>query len=334
MDPFTQGVLGAALAQAAPAKTKNLLIAGAFGFLGGMAADLDALIRSSTDPLIFLEYHRHFTHSLIFIPVGGVLCAAALYYVLGRRWQLTFLQTLSYCTLGYATHAVLDASTSYGTMLFWPFSEERVSWSIVPIIDPLFTLPLVALCVAAAIRRSHILAGTALLWFTLYLSVGTLQHSAALTAARQIAVMRGHNPVEVQVKPSFANIVVWKTIYESGGRFYVDAVRVGLNPRTFYGSSIAKLDIKRDLPWLNTTSQQARDIQRFAKFSMGYVSLDPKHPNRVVDIRYSLLPNEINPLWSIELSPAASADQHAEYKTHRDDARASARRLWEMISGD
>jgi inner membrane protein len=110
-----------------------------------MSADLDILIRSSSDPLLFLEYHRHFTHSFIFIPFGGMLCALALHWVLGQRWNIRFRQTWLFCTLGYATHALLDTSTSYGTMLFWPFSEERFSWSIVSVVDPLFTVPILAL---------------------------------------------------------------------------------------------------------------------------------------------------------------------------------------------
>ena len=70
MDPFTQGTLGAALPQATRHRA-DIGAAGALGFVSGMAADLDVLIRSSSDPLMFLEYHRQFTHSLIFIPVGG-----------------------------------------------------------------------------------------------------------------------------------------------------------------------------------------------------------------------------------------------------------------------
>ncbi|NNF80958.1 MAG: metal-dependent hydrolase, partial [Rhizobiales bacterium] len=66
MDPFTQGALGAALPQATR-RAAHVGIAGALGFASGMAADLDIFIRSSSDPLLFLEYHRQFTHSLIFI---------------------------------------------------------------------------------------------------------------------------------------------------------------------------------------------------------------------------------------------------------------------------
>ena len=70
MDPITQGVVGAAASQLVSRRTEKIA-AGVIGFLSGMAADLDVLISSSTDPLLFLEFHRHFTHSLIFIPLGA-----------------------------------------------------------------------------------------------------------------------------------------------------------------------------------------------------------------------------------------------------------------------
>ena len=63
MDPLTQGALGAALPQATAAHGKWAASAGLFGFLAGMAADLDVLIRSSTDPLLFSNTIRQFTHS-------------------------------------------------------------------------------------------------------------------------------------------------------------------------------------------------------------------------------------------------------------------------------
>ena len=49
MDPLTQGALGAALPQAVRPNAQAA-IAGALGFAAGMAADLDVLIRSSSDP--------------------------------------------------------------------------------------------------------------------------------------------------------------------------------------------------------------------------------------------------------------------------------------------
>jgi hypothetical protein len=86
MDPISQGVVGAlwAASLAPKHKLRPTLIAGA---LAGMAADLDVLISSRTDPLLFLEYHRQFTHSLIFVPIGALIVALSLWPVLKRRLQ-------------------------------------------------------------------------------------------------------------------------------------------------------------------------------------------------------------------------------------------------------
>jgi len=141
MDPLTQSVLGVVASQQF-AKPKCIWAATILGFFSGMAPDIDIFIRSYSDPLIALEYHRHFTHSLIFIPFGSALCAIIFFSVFARHVGMSFRQTYVYCFLGYATHGLLDACTSYGTQLLWPFSDMRVAWDTISIIDPLFTLPL------------------------------------------------------------------------------------------------------------------------------------------------------------------------------------------------
>lgn len=331
MDPLTQGALGAAMAQATPTKTKSVGVAGALGFFAGVAADIDAVLRSPSDPLFYLEYHRHFTHALTFIPMGALLCALIVYYLFKHRWQLTLSQTFICCALGYGTHGLLDAATSYGTALLWPLSDVRVSWSFVPIVDPLFTLPLVCLIMAAALRNARMFAWAAMTWSVVYLSMGALQHHGAQLMAERIAEARGHTPDNLTVKPSFANILVWKTIYEAEGYFYVDAVRVGIRPRVYHGTSIAKLEVGRDIPWLVQNTQQAEDVRRFDTFSKGYIAVDPQNANRIIDIRYSFVPNEVRPLWSIELSPNAKSDVHATYQSDREGAREGFRRLLQML---
>lgn len=333
MDPLTQGVLGATLPQASAAKKGTAAVAGVLGFLAGMAADLDVLIRSSADPLLFLEYHRQFTHSLIFIPVGGFLCALLLHQLIGKRRQLHFRQTLIFCTLGYATHALLDACTTYGTMLFWPFSDVRIAWNTISIIDPLFTLPMLVLIVLAGIKRRPAYARVALVWGIAYMSLGLWQRNQAMDMGYEIARERGHVPLRLEAKPSFANLLVWKIVYETESRFYVDAVRATLSPEIFPGSSVAKLQLARDFPWLDANSQQARDIERFRWFSDGYIARDPVHENRVIDIRYSMIPNEVMPLWSIELRRDAAADDHVAYAVHRETVGDPAERLRAMVVG-
>ena len=332
MDPLTQGVLGASLPQATH-RGRDAASAGLLGFFAGMAADLDVLIRSNTDPLLFLEYHRQFTHSLVFIPLGGLICALVLHRLLGRRRGLSFRQSWLFCTLGYATHALLDACTTYGTMLFWPFSDVRVAWNTISIIDPLFTLPLLLAVLLCAKRRNPIYARIALVWALGYMGLGLWQRNEAVDMGYQLAAERGHKPVRLEAKPSFANILVWKIVYETQDRFYVDAVRASLAPRVFKGDFVQKLNLDRDMPWLDLGSQQARDVERFRWFSNGYIARDPLYANRVIDIRYSMVPNEVAPLWSIELRPEASRLEHAAYKVHRDTDMSRGARVWGMLTG-
>ncbi|MDG1438434.1 MAG: metal-dependent hydrolase, partial [Emcibacteraceae bacterium] len=80
MDPFTQGVLGAAFSQSF-AKRSKIPLACFAGVVGGMAPDIDILIKSSSDSLLGIEFHRHFTHSLWFIPIGGLIVAALIWFI-------------------------------------------------------------------------------------------------------------------------------------------------------------------------------------------------------------------------------------------------------------
>ena len=127
MDPLSQVLLGAAVPMAV-AKRKNLRIAAVCGALAGLSPDLDILIRSASDPLMRIEYHRHFTHSLAFIPFGGFLVALGLWLLFFRKKSFKLIYIFS--IIGFATHGLLDACTSYGTLLYFPFLDERVSWKI------------------------------------------------------------------------------------------------------------------------------------------------------------------------------------------------------------
>lgn len=330
MDPISQGLVGAALSQT-QGTNKQLKIAGILGFLSGMAADLDVFIRSAEDPLLFLEYHRQFTHSLLFIPFGGLICALILHQLFSRRHQIGLKETWLFCTLGYATHALLDACTTYGTQLLWPFSDARIAWNIISIIDPLYTLPLAALLLTACISKKRKFAIIALSWVISYPLIGLIQRERAIDGAQLLALERNHYPVELAVKPSFGNLLVWKTVYEVDNRYYVDAVRAGMDVTVFSGDVVEKLQLNRDFPWLIAGSQQALDIDRFRWFSNGYIAKDPDNANRIIDIRYSMVPNEINALWGIELSRGAKKEKHAVYKTNRDASQAKIDQFLNMI---
>ena len=332
MDPLTQGVLGAVLSQSA-AKKKQVAAASLFGWLGGMAADLDVLIRSDKDPLLFLEYHRQFSHALIFIPFGGLLCGLLLYFVIGRRWSLSFRQSWLFCTLGYATHGLLDACTSYGTQLLWPFSNARVDWSVLPIIDPVYTLPLLALVIYTVIKKNPKFARIAMIWVLAYPLIGMLQRDRAEAAGWELAAQRGHQPVRLEAKPSLGNLWLWKVIYEADNRYWVDAVRVAGKSLVYPGESVPKLNMARDFHWVLPDSQQAKDIDRFSWFSQGFVAQDLNNPRYLIDVRYSAVPNQIAPLWGILLSPTAKPGEHVRYQASREISAGQTSSFINMLVG-
>ena len=331
MDPLTQGTLGATLAQAG-AKPGKLRAFAAAGAVAGLVPDLDVLIRSATDPILYLEFHRQFSHSLLFIPIGAGLCALILWPLM-KRWLAArelFLATL----LGYATHGLLDACTSYGTQLFWPFSDARVSWNLISVVDPLFSVPLFVLMVIAAWRHRRAFALAGLLWALAYLSFAAGQQQRAADAANAVAAARGHSPARLTLKPGFANLLVWKAIYQADGRIYVDGIRVAGAAEHCPGEAIAALEIERDLPWLDPGSQQAQDLDRFSWYSDGWLALDPEDPNYVVDPRYASLPNRIEALWGLKLDPNAGATAHSRWHVVRSRRSEDLDQLISMMGGE
>ncbi len=328
MDPLTQGTIGAVLPQALG--KKNLGIVALLGFLSGMAPDLDIFIRSSTDPLLSLEYHRQFTHSIVFIPFGGLICALFLFVVFKKISPFNFKKTWLYCTLGYGTHGLIDACTSYGTLLFWPFSDMRIAWNNISIIDPLFTLPLISLIVLATIKKKNIYSKIALAWAVTYLTLGVYLHNVAINVGKEIAEQRGHIVKRIKAKPSFGNLILWKTIYESDDHFYVDATNLFFR-NIIPGESIKKLDLNKNFPWLGRESQQYKDVERFKWFSNDFLAVNPNNKNQIIDIRYSGIPNEIGGLWGVQLNPNKHNHEHVEFVSMRSASIERFKVLRDMI---
>jgi inner membrane protein len=330
LDPLTQGLLGGALALSVADKKQSRLAA-AIGFAAALPADADILIGGGDDPLLNIEFHRHFTHSLIFIPVGALIVASLLWLLLRRR--LGFKTIYLYALLGYGSSGLLDACTSYGTHLLWPFSDERIAWSIIAIIDPVFTLALLVALILGFRNRRPGTARVGLAFAACYLLLGLWQHQNALDSARSLASQRGHEVQQILVKPTLANLILWRSVYRSGDVFYVDAIRVGPASKRFYpGGSAPVFAPARDLPELPQDSVLARDIQRFYRLSEDFVAPDPGRDNVLIDIRYSMLPTGVTPMWGIELDPASPA-QHAKFRIYRDRSENMRETFIAMLLG-
>lgn len=61
--------------------------------------------------------------------------------------------------------------------------------------------------------------------------------------------------------------------------------------------------------------------------------MDPIRANFVIDMRYSMLPNEVNSLWGIGLTPGATTDAHVTFESDRDTSVARRAIFWAMLKG-
>lgn len=330
MDILTQGLTGGLLAQTGAGKDE-VRRATIIGVLSGLAADADALIRSSQDPLLTLEYHRHFTHSLLFIPIGALLVSALLWPIF--RSGLRFQKVYIYSLLGFSLSGVIDACTSYGTQLLWPLSSERFAWAIISIIDPVFSaILLIAMLVTIYTRRRSVaIVGVGLAF--VYLMVGLVQHQRVEQAAQALANNRGHIVSRHLVKPTLGNLVLWRSVYIAGGRIYADGIRATTSISVYPGESVELLEAQdyRERP--GAQSRLLKDIQRFSVFSAGFIAHPPGRPDVIGDMRYSLLPNAMQPVWGIEFDPGMP-QQPVRFVNYRQFTPGMRETFFSMLTGD
>lgn len=319
MDVITQGILGAVLTQTA-ANKKNIAQATIVGFIAGLLADADILIRSADDPLLNLEFHRQFTHSILFIPIGALIASLLTWPFLKKK--LTYIQLYTFCFLGYCTAGLLDACTSFGTQLLWPFSSERITWNLIAVIDPLFTLGILIAALLAWKTKKITYAYSGLTYAFFYLLLAYSQHQAAFNLQQELASSRKHHIEKSVVKPTLGNISLWRSVYLANGRYYVDAIQPGLfsGPRFYTGNSIPAYNLAINNDERGELLPQYKDLRRFHTLSQGYLVAHPEDPQVIADIRYSMLPNSINPLWGIRLHPDRPREHVSEQIYRKNDA--------------
>lgn len=331
MDIVTQSLLGATVAVSG-AKQSEIKQAALIGAAAGVVADADVFIRSASDPLLSLEFHRHFSHALIFIPVGALIAACLIWlaYRLFSKPDLSFARIYYYSFLGYMLSGLLDACTSYGTHLYWPFVDERISWRLVSIVDPVFS-GLLILGIVVAIKAKSINATRAALSLSvLYLVFSYSQSRNIHDALFELASSRGHEIERLVIKPTFGNVILWRTVYLNNGRYYIDAIRSLFHTKYYQGVSIAALDVENDFSDMDKASMQYQDILRFNYFSDGYIVSAPGQSNIIGDVRYSMFPLSAQPLWGIEMNPE-SPDTHVAYATFRDNDAEQRRLFIDML---
>jgi inner membrane protein len=226
MDSITQAALGAAVGEAMLGKklgNRALL----WGMLFGTLPDLDVLLSPFFDTARNLAMHRGASHSLLLM----VIASFALAPWLAKRWKKNKVSkglAGAFVFAVWSTHVLLDCFTVYGTSVLWPFSDSRIAFNNLFIIDPLYTLPLIITLVWLAFLRTKqtLPKRRRLCWWGLGLSTGYVALSllAKWTVSNGFDAdlqRRGAKFTRRMEAPTPLNILFWRSVVDRGDEFWV-----------------------------------------------------------------------------------------------------------------
>jgi inner membrane protein len=330
VDTFTHGLLGAAASQAIFGR-KLPRSAGLIGFVAGMAPDLDLFLRSATDPVASIVYHRQFTHSLMFIPLGALLVSLLCIWM--KPFKGTRLAVYGAAFVGYGLHGLLDACTSYGTLLWWPFSYQRVAWDVIAIVDPIFSLTLLVGVLWTLLAQRPWPARIALCGAVMYLGFGVWQLQRATAVQDQLAAARGQVIEHRRVMPLPGSLVSWRAVYTAAGHIYVDGVRVPWwqGPLVKPGGAIPVATFELVPRAMAERDGTRRVFEVFAWFADGLIAPIDSVSAAIGDMRYGDEASSLMPLWGMQFDPQR-LDGPSRWRSPNGSRARIVTNIWRSLS--
>lgn len=217
MDSLTQIVLGASVAEAVLGKkigNKALFL----GAIAGTIPDLDIIMRFFVDDLSASVMHRGFSHSLIFPFVFAPILGFFSKKIYSNLTDVSQFEWNKMFFLALITHPLLDAQTTWGTQLFWPF-EWRIAIENIFIIDPIYTIPFFTFLLLTAFQNK--LSKKRKLYNSLGLIVSTtyllITFSFKGIAHYNIACALEENKIDykdINTRATYFNSVLWSAQIE------------------------------------------------------------------------------------------------------------------------
>ncbi|MFP5519251.1 MAG: metal-dependent hydrolase [Bdellovibrionia bacterium] len=301
MDSISQFLWGALSAEAVSKNVDRPKVAPwIVGGVCGTLPDLDSFFRSSTDPLFSTLMHRHFTHSIFFIPIGALIGWLLLFYFF-RKERHQWLHYFWLCLISYGTHWILDVLTSYGTQIFWPVTDHRFAMDWMSIVDPLVTVPwLVAFIAMFFLKQKVNVARAMILFSALYFSWAGTQHYRGQKALQQIAAQHGHNIERFRLLPSLANSVWFRAVYLNQGMIHSAGILVEPNGKIRY--ALGEKRIHEDLTsYKNLPSESFRQLQIWDWFTGSWMFKTSDESLSFGDGRYTNSATSFDTLWALTL---------------------------------
>lgn len=300
MDLVTQAVLGGAVGYAAAGKQLDRRSI-YWGMIGGIVPDLDMLLVWSLGPFAEFQFHRGFTHGLVFDLVLGWLMGVLLAHY-HRSLGVPKIVWQRLMILAIATHPFLDIFTSYGTQLFWPLTNLRVGSFAVSVVDPFYTVPLMLVLLYALnkphARAAYVLNTCALVATTGYLLWGGYTAQQARDYAIQDLGQRlPTSGWQLQPQKTFGQIFLHRVVAQTPDKVFVGYLST-LKPRPIHWQAYP---VKTERCWQSL--RQHDKVKLFEWFS-GLILpelQDDQRTYHVYDLRYGFLGEANKGIWGITL---------------------------------
>jgi inner membrane protein len=301
MDSLTQIALGASIGVAVMGRRTAAWKAALWGGVAGLLPDLDVLLNHG-DPVLNMVLHRAETHALFWLawasgPLAWLVARITHEPGLWRRWWLAI-------ALALLTHPILDWFTIYGTQLFLPFTDEAYGLGSLFIIDPLYSLPLMAGVVwAMRSARGGLHANTiGLAWSCVYIGWSVVVQQHVLGHAQASLRGAGLSTEQVFVTPAPFNTVLWRVVAVDGKHFHE-----GFYSLMDAGRPVRFNAYERGTPLLATHAAHPQ-VQRLLRFTDGFGSLsqDVNGDLWLSDWRMGQYPNFI---FTFNIGPALTPGQ-------------------------
>ncbi|HLW14867.1 MAG TPA: metal-dependent hydrolase [Flavobacteriaceae bacterium] len=330
MDSFTQIVLGAAVGEAALGKkvgNKALL----YGAIAGTIPDLDILSGFFVDTVTALEIHRGFTHSILFAVFGGMffgwLVSLWEKRASWKQWSWLFF-------LGFITHSWLDAHTSWGTQIFWPFGYQ-VSFRNIFVIDPLYTIPFAIFLLLAWISPVGSSKRARYNWWGIGISSAYMLVTIVLkfvTYDKFVQALDEQGVVysTIQTKPSPMNTILWTANVQTEDAFLIgDYSFFDTEPIQFY-SHPKNHELLSGL-------RDNKDVQRLITVTEDKYTVVKKEDGIYLnDLRFGMISVKQNGdkyAFSYKLEEVGDEIIITEEVKDREDAKRMLSDLWSRLLG-
>ena len=160
-----------------------------------------------------------------------LLSVSALIWLGYRLWQNFQKDALEEITVKYSdwvklffwsifTHPLLDAFTAYGTQLFAPFSDYRVAFNTISVVDPLYTVPFIlSLLGAAMFLKTHrfrkYLTILGVVVSSTYLAFTVYNKQRIDQIFEQSLTNQNINYQRFRTSPSIFNNILWQGVAET-----------------------------------------------------------------------------------------------------------------------